>query len=137
MNKSKVKGTTHESNLVKWLQANGFPDARREVLHGAKDVGDIGGVKWRGVPIVIEAKNCREKRPAKWLEEAEAERKNAGAPIAFVVGKTRGVGEKNFGENECYIYLNDLAKLLDLNLEIDGYAKLPLRSIVELLKKGE
>ena len=135
MNRSKQKGTSHESSLVKWLRENGFPDARREVLHGSKDIGDIGGVYWRGVPIVIEAKNCREKRPLVWLEEAEAERKNAGAPIGFVVSKKRGAGEKNFGENDVYIELWQLAKLLDLSVEIDGYAILPLRTIAELLRR--
>lgn len=134
MNRSKAKGTTHETNAVKWFRENGFPEARRETLHGSKDVGDIGGVSWRGIPIVIEVKNCREKRHALWLKEAEAERVNAGAPIAFVITHTRGVGEKNYGENECLIDLRSLAKLLDISREIDGYAIMPLRKIAELLR---
>ena len=135
MNRSKAKGTQHESQLVKWLRENGFPDARRETLHGSKDVGDIGGVSWRGIPIVIEVKNCRDKRHAQWLKEAEAERVNAGAPIAFVVTHTKGVGEKNFGKNECLIDLRSLAKLLDISREIDGYAIMPLCTIAELLRR--
>lgn len=134
MNRSKAKGTTHETNAVKWFRENGFPDARREVLHGARDVGDIGGVTWRGQPVVVEVKNHREKRHAQWLREAEAERVNAEAPIAFVITHTRGVGVKNYGENECLIDLRSLAKLLDISREIDGYAILPLRTIAELLR---
>ena len=134
MNRSKAKGTTHETNAVKWLRENGFPEARRETLHGSKDVGDIGGVSWRGIPIVIEVKNCREKRHAQWLKEAEAEMVNAGAPIAFVITHTKGVGEKNYGKNECLIDLRSLAKLLDISREIDGYAIMPLRIIAELLR---
>lgn len=135
MNRSKQKGTEHESNGVKWFRENGFPDARREVLHGSKDVGDIGGVTWRGWPVVIEVKNHREKRHAQWLREAETERVNAGAPIAFVLTHTKGVGVKNYGNNECLIDLRCLVKLLDLSAEIDGYAILPLRTIAELLRK--
>ena len=135
MNRSKQKGTEHESNGVKWFRENGFPDARREVLHGPKDVGDIGGVTWRGWPVVIEVKNHREKRHAQWLKEAEAERVNAGAPIAFVLTHTKGVGVKNYGKNECLIDLRCLVKLLDLSAEIDGYAIMPLCTIAELLRK--
>ena len=105
------------------------------MLHGSKDVGDIGGITWRGAPVVVEVKNHREKRHAQWLKEAETERVNAGAPIAFVLTHTKGVGEKNFGKNECLIDLRSLAKLLDISREIDGYAIMPLCTIAELLRR--
>ena len=40
-NPSKQKGTKAETAVVKWLQANGFPDARRVAPSGATDKGDV------------------------------------------------------------------------------------------------
>lgn len=134
MSKQKKKGTEFESNLVDWLRANGFPDARREVLHGAKDAGDIGGVTWRGMPVVIEAKDCRQQRHVAWLNEAEDERKNADAAIAFVVSHRKGCGVARFGENDCLIDLRHLSDLLDARNHPTGYAILRLRTVAALLR---
>lgn len=134
MNKQKRKGTTFETMLVDWLRRNGFPEARREVLHGAKDVGDIGGVTWRGRPVVIEAKDCNQQRHIAWLNEAEAERKNADAIIAIVVAHKSGCGVGRFGENDCLIDLRHLADLMDARNYPSGYAILRLRTVAELLR---
>ena len=41
---SKAKGDRAELALVKYLQANGFPHARRTKAGGEKDLGDLSGV---------------------------------------------------------------------------------------------
>ena len=134
MSKQKAKGTRFESMLVDWLHRNGFPDARREVLHGSADVGDVGGVTWKGWPVVIEAKNCQQSRPTKWLEEAEAERKNANAAIAVVVAHRKGCGVERFGENYAYIDLSHLARLMQTRDYPTGYAILRLETVARLLR---
>lgn len=120
--------------MVRWLQANGFPDARRETLHGSKDVGDIGGVTWHGLPVVIEAKDCQRQAHVKWLEEAEAERRNAGAVLSIVVAHKKGCGWERFGDNDCLIDLRHLATLMGARNYPNGYAILRLSTVAELLR---
>lgn len=134
MNKQKRKGTNFESMLVNWLKYNGFPDARREVLHGSKDVGDIGGVTWRGLPVVIEAKDCQRQQHMAWLAEAEAERENAGADIAIVIAHRKGCGKERFGDNDCIIDLSHLALLMGATNYPTGYAILRLKTVAALLR---
>lgn len=134
MSRQKQKGTRFESALVDWLRANGFPEARRDTLHGAKDVGDIGGVTWGGWPVVIEAKDCKTQRHVEWLAEAEAERKNANAVISIVVSHKKGCGEQRFGENDCLIDLKHLATLLGAKNYPTGYAILRLKTVAAILR---
>ena len=134
MSKSKAKGTRFESALVSWLQANGFPDARRETLHGTKDVGDVWGVKWMGLPVVVEAKDCQQQRHIQWLEEAETERRNARAVMAIVVAHKKGCGLERFGDNDCLIDLKYLAHLMGANNFPTGYAILRLKTVAAMLR---
>lgn len=137
MSKQRQKGTRHETALVEYLKANGFPDARREVLHGARDVGDIGGITWQGKPVVIEAKDHQTQRPKAWLEEAEAERVNAGADIAAVVAHRKGCGKARFGENDVFIELRHVARLLGTETNQEGYVTMRLDMFIGLLKGEE
>ena len=63
----------------------------RRVKNGAKDRGDVTGVKTlRGGRVVIEAKNtARDNLPA-WIREAEVERGNDDALIGVVAHKKHG-----------------------------------------------
>lgn len=59
---------------------------------GAKDKGDIGGIRHMGRRIVLELKDYGGKYLiGPWLAEAEVERVNDGALAGFVVAKRRGV----------------------------------------------
>ena len=51
MSKNKARGTKHETNVVNYLRANGFPHAERRTLSGAKDRGDINAAA--GLVIVV------------------------------------------------------------------------------------
>ena len=66
----------------------------RRVKTGAKDRGDIAGVRLRGERVVIECKDYggQHKLP-EWLKEAEAERGNDDASYGVVVWKRRGTAD--------------------------------------------
>ena len=78
-NRSKAKGTSWESAIRDYLQANGWPHAERMPLSGNKDRGDIL------LPgVCIEAKSTRRHELAEWINELEAEQANAGATVGAV-----------------------------------------------------
>lgn len=84
MSASKAKGTRWESAIAAYLNGVGFPVERR-ALNGSTDKGDIAGL-----PLVIEAKNCRTTALAAWVDEAAAEARNAGVPVGVVWHHRRG-----------------------------------------------
>ena len=104
-NPSKQRGTAFETAIVAYLRDHGYPHAERRALHGTLDRGDVAGVPG----VVIEAKATKAIDLAAAVDEAEAERVNAGARlgIAVVKRRMRSVG--------------------------DAYAVVPLRVMVELL----
>lgn len=60
---------------------------------GAKDRGDIGGVRLHGQRIVLECKNTSRINLAGWTAEAEVERGNDDALAGLVVHKRVGKGD--------------------------------------------
>ncbi len=105
MNPSKRKGTAWESAIVAYLRP-WFPWVERRALSGSNDKGDISGIPG----LVIEAKDAQRHELAVWMNEAEQERKNAGASLALLVIKRR---RKPVG---------------------DAYAVMTLRQAVELIR---
>ena len=88
MSASRARGTAFETEVVRFLAANGFPHAERLPLCGSRDRGDIAGVAgW-----TLEAKSCRALDLASWSTEAKAEAVNAGTPWSAVIAKRRGRG---------------------------------------------
>jgi len=94
MNPSKAKGTKAETAVVRYAQANGFPDAERLALHGANDIGDI-----RLAPgLILEVKAGKTAQGAslrqidKWLAEAQREADNAHADLCALIVQRRGFG---------------------------------------------
>lgn len=86
MNRSKAKGTSAETAVVRFLRTIGFTHAERRTLNGTHDRGDIAGLPG----IVIEVKNCARQELAAWIAEAERERDNDGASLGVVWHKRRG-----------------------------------------------
>lgn len=86
MNPSKQKGTAFETALVRWFEARGIL-AKRIVLHGNKDEGDIDVGNFH-----IEAKNCNSISLSAWIKEAEAESVHSGVPVV-VVAKRKGISD--------------------------------------------
>lgn len=89
-NKPKNKGTAAETAVLRYVQANGFPDAYRKTLSGNKDGGDIQ----LNPNTIIEVKNYElptgfpsEGQVAKWMDELETELRNSGNPVGILVVK--------------------------------------------------
>lgn len=99
MNKSKQIGTRAESIVLAVCRRNGFPYARRNVLSGNKDKGDLS--LGDGTDTVVEVKGgkqCVALTPAKmkkWMYETRQEIMNSGAKYGFLVTQRAGYGEKN------------------------------------------
>lgn len=85
MSASKAKGTRWESAIIAYLAGAGFPKVERRALTGSQDKGDIAGL-----PVVVEAKNCKATALAAWVDEAVAEAKNAGVAVGVVWHHRRG-----------------------------------------------
>ena len=86
MSAAKQRGTSWESEIVKFLQASGVPHAERRALAGSKDRGDIAGLPG----VVIEAKSAARVTLSDWWKEAEEEKANDNAHVGVVWFKRRG-----------------------------------------------
>jgi len=88
---AKAAGTRQESLVANFLAFRLADDRiERRAKTGAKDRGDIGGVRLNGQRVVIEVKDtARDNLPA-WIREAEVERGNDDAVIGVVAHKKRG-----------------------------------------------
>jgi hypothetical protein len=89
---AKAKGTNFETEIVRYLEANGVP-ARRRARAGSKDNGDveIGDNVW-----TIEAKAVRAINLPGFLKELDVEMENSGAEYGAVWVKR--VGKSSAGE---------------------------------------
>lgn len=86
MNRSKIKGTRHESSVVEVLRASGWPHAERRTLGGVNDRGDIAGL----IGVVIEAKATSRADIPGWLRELDVEMVNDNASTGAVWAKSVG-----------------------------------------------
>lgn len=84
-------GTTTERRLADYL-ATALADDRidRRPKTGAKDRGDIGGIRHHGQRLVIEVKDCARVDLAGWTAQAHTEAGNDDALAGVVVHKRRG-----------------------------------------------
>lgn len=87
------KGATFERLIADYLAfALKSPYIDRRVKQGAKDRGDIAGVRVDGQSIAIECKNVRSQALGTWITEAQREAVNDGALMGIVIHKRRGKG---------------------------------------------
>lgn len=102
----KDKGTDAERAVVRYLQANGFPQAERRASNGNADRGDVTGAP--GICWEVKYRNheVSDSQITKWLEETETERRNAGASIGVLVVRRLGVSEANAGSWWAYLRLD-------------------------------
>jgi hypothetical protein len=91
---AKAAGARFERHIADHL-AKQLDDDRidRRVKNGAKDRGDIAGLRAHGQEIVAELKDCTRWDVAGWLREAETERGNADALAGVVIAKRRNIGD--------------------------------------------
>ena len=112
MSKQKKKGTAFERQVAEYLSSRLGAGIERRTTAGIHDRGDIAGVYFRGLPVVVECKNCTRMELPKWLKEAETERCNADADFGVVVHKRKGIGEKTFGDTYVTMTLETLAAMI-------------------------
>jgi len=99
VNRSKNIGTSAETHVVRYLQANGFPNADRRALKGSLDVGDI--LVCKGLIVEVKAgaaaENASDGQLRLWCAETSREKVNAKADTAFLVVKRAGHGVAKVG----------------------------------------
>ena len=103
--------TRFETTVARFL-AEALEDDRieRRAKTGAKDRGDIGGVRHMGARVVIECKDTTKPALSAWANEAEIERGNDDAVAGIVVHKRHG---KSAPESQWVtMTLGDLVALL-------------------------
>lgn len=88
---AKAAGARFERLIADGL-AQALDDDRidRRVKTGAKDRGDIGGVRIHGQRLVIECKDAATLKLPEWTREAQLEAGNDDALAGVVVAKRRG-----------------------------------------------
>jgi hypothetical protein len=107
---AKAAGARFEREIADWLAANLDDRIDRRVKTGAKDCGDLGGIRVHGKRVVAELKNRRDWRPGEWLREAEKERANDGALAGFVVAKRHGTADP--GQQIVLMTVDDLVAII-------------------------
>lgn len=86
------KGSTFERMIADYLAKHVDDRIDRRVKNGAKDRGDIGGLRFHGHRLVLECKNTAKTLLGPWAAEAEAERGNDDALAGMIVHKRHGKG---------------------------------------------
>lgn len=107
---ARAAGTRHETAVATYLATHVDDRIERRAKTGAKDRGDISGVRILGGRVVIECKDTSRVEIGSWLTEAEIERGNDDALVGCVVAKRRGHGDP--GDQLVLMTLRDLVALL-------------------------
>lgn len=108
---AKAAGSRMERTTADYLAEHVDDRIDRRVTTGAKDRGDIGGVRtFRGGRVVIECKDTARLMVGPHLAEAETERGNDDAVAGLVVAKRHGIADP--GSQVVYMTLRDLCALL-------------------------
>ncbi|GAB3372503.1 hypothetical protein [Amycolatopsis echigonensis] len=93
---ARAAGTRFERIVADYLAASIDDRIDRRPRSGARDRGDIGGVRLSpalgGGRVVIECKDTVRADLAGWMREAEVERGNDDAEVALIAHKRHGVG---------------------------------------------
>jgi hypothetical protein len=108
---AKAAGSRFERSIADCLAELVDDRIDRRVKTGAKDRGDITGVRHRGERLVLECKDYGGRYSVgPWLAEAEAERGNDDALAGLVVAKRRGTTDPL--EQVVFMTVRDLVALL-------------------------
>lgn len=109
---AKAAGTRFESSIAGYLAEHVDERIERRARYGAKDRGDVSGVRtFRGGRVVIEAKDYGGRyQVGDWINETDTERLNDDAVCGVVVAKRRGTAYP--GDQIVMMTLADLVALL-------------------------
>ena len=91
---ARAAGSRFERTIADYLAAV-LDDDRidRRPKAGAKDRGDIGGLRIHGQRIVVECKDTARVSLPEWTAEAHIEAGNDDALVGVVISKRHGVGD--------------------------------------------
>ena len=108
---AKAAGAAAERAVADYL-ARQLKDDRidRRVKTGAKDRGDVGGVRIHQQRMVIEVKNCAKTSLAAWVAEAHTEAGHDDALLGVVIAKR--VGTTDAGRWYVHMTVDDLLALM-------------------------
>lgn len=108
---AKAAGSRFERAVADYLARHVDDRIDRRVKTGAKDRGDIGGLRHMGARIVVECKDHGGRHQVgPWLTEAEVERGNDDATAGIVIAKRRGTTDP--GDQVVLLTLRDLVAIL-------------------------
>ena len=110
MSRSGDIGTKTAESVARVMRENGWPDAERSALHGAKDRGDLTGIG-RGLCVEVkgghEAERASDGQVLAWMAELDTECVNKGADLGVLVMKRKGVGHGNAERWWAVMWLHD------------------------------
>ena len=108
---AKEAGSKFETLIANYLARTVDDRIERRSRNGAKDRGDLSGLRHMGERVVVEIKDHGgQLQVGPWLNEAEIERGNDDALVGMVVAKRRGKGDP--ADQLVIMTLADLVALL-------------------------
>lgn len=108
---AKTAGTRFETTVAAYLAKHVDDRIERRRQTGARDRGDLSGLRVLGNRIVAECKDYGGRLlPGPWLREAEIERGNDDAAAAIVLAKRRGATAP--GDQYVLMTVDDLVALI-------------------------
>lgn len=107
---AKSAGTRFETAVARYLAEHVDDRIERRTKTGAKDRGDISGLRHMGERVSVECKDTARLNLAGWAAEVEAERGNDDAVAGLIVHKRHGKGQP--GDQWVTCTLADLVALL-------------------------
>ena len=108
---ARAAGTRFETLIAAYLALHLDDRIERRTQSGAKDRGDISGLKVRGQRVVVECKNTTRMNLGGWITETEIERGNDDAGVGVVVHKRHGKGQPS--DQYVTMTLADLVSLIN------------------------
>lgn len=142
--KPKALGTDYETaNVVYARERTGDERIERRAMHGSRDMGDVYGIRAHGHEGIMECKRVERLSDGlldKFKAQALAERGNADADFVLLSVWRKGKGyqardgkaPKSFGENVCYVTIEDLLKIAG-GSGMDTWVCLPLGAAFDLI----
>ncbi len=115
---AKAAGTRFESSIVTYLAAHLDDRIERRAKSGAKDRGDISGVRHMGQRVTLECKDTARVDLGGWVNEVDIERGHDDAGVGLVVHKRRGHGDP--ADQYVTTTIRDLVSLMTGRRPTDG-----------------
>jgi len=103
-------GSRFEREIADYLAEHVDDRIDRRVKTGAKDKGDIGGLRHLGQKIAIECKNTSRINLGTWINEAHTAMGNDDAGVALILHKRHGKGHP--GDQWVTLTVDDLIALI-------------------------